>query len=162
MQVPSQTELERFFDAERAPAVQFVETVGSWPSLRVLDFLFQNEPASTGDIARGLNMDMRDVKDRLDALADQGVVEESPDGWSTTTDQITISLARQQGVDISYTTAGDEQPVGDSAGADETVESDEAGETEASTSESDQTTEETDSSGGLVARLRRAVGSLFD
>lgn len=137
MQVPSKAELERFFRPEQAAAVRFVETVASWPSLRILDYLYRNEPASTGDIARELNMDMRDVKDRLDGLAEQGAVGEGGEGWTTTVDSITITLAREDGLDITHST-GDQVSAVDTNAPDSGP-----------------------GSGGVVARVRRAVGSLF-
>ncbi|WP_338739303.1 helix-turn-helix domain-containing protein [Haloplanus salilacus] len=103
MQIPSRTELERLFDTDLAADVQFVETVASWPSLRILEYLYANGPAATGDIARGLNMDMRDVKDRLQALEEHGVVEDDGD-WAPTTDEVTITLRRDQGLEITCVT----------------------------------------------------------
>jgi len=102
MQIPSRAELERWFDAERADGVHFVETVASWPSLRVLDHLSTSQPATTGEIARALNMDMRDVKDRLDALESHSAVEETNDGWQTTTDRISITLTQTNGLEITH------------------------------------------------------------
>ncbi len=126
MQVPSRAELERFFGEERAADVQFVETVTSWPSLRVLDFLYADEPATTGEIARGLNMDMRDVKDRLEALEAQDIVAESEHGWKTATDRITITLEDEEELSIERTTgATDErvepEPTGGSESTDEAM-----------------------------------------
>lgn len=103
MQIPSQTELERLFDPDLAADVQFVETVASWPSLRILDYLYANGPAAAGDIARGLNMDMRDVKDRLQALEEHGVVEDGDD-WTPATDEVTITLRRDHGLEITCAT----------------------------------------------------------
>lgn len=105
MQLPSEAELARFFDEERAKDVQFVETVTSWLSLRILDFLYSNEPATTGDIARGLNMDMRDVKGRLEELEEVDIVVAGDDGWRTRTDRISVTVAGQDGVAITYSTA---------------------------------------------------------
>jgi predicted transcriptional regulator len=95
--------LERLFDADLAADVQFVETVASWPSLRILDYLYANGPATAGDIARGLNMDMRDVKDRLQALEAHGVVEDGDD-WAPATDEVTITLRRDRGLEITCAT----------------------------------------------------------
>lgn len=139
MQVPSRAELARFFDEEQAPAVHFVETVASWPSLRILEYLYGNEPASTGDVARGLNMDMRDVKDRLDALAEHDVVEEEPDGWVSTTDRVTMTIQRGDGLEVGY----------------ETVAGDRAVPPETAPDDAEQPP------GGVLARVRRAVSSLF-
>lgn len=109
MQIPSRSELERLFDDERADEVHFVETVGSWPSLRILDHLYTSEPVTTGDIARELNMDMRDVKDHLDALERHKVVEETNDGWQTRTDRISIRLTRSNGLKIVHEIGSEEK-----------------------------------------------------
>jgi hypothetical protein len=138
MQVPSKSELERFFDTEQAATVQFAETVGSWVSLRILDYLYRNEPATTGDIARDLNMDMRDVKDRLEALAEQDIVDERGGKWTTTTDEISITIARDRGLDITYMTgATDRITTGNDVSA------------------ADQ------SSDGVLSRVRNVVSSFF-
>ena len=102
MQIPSRAELERFFDESQAKEVQFIETVASWPSLRVLGFLYENDAASTGDIARELNMDMREVKDRLDALESEGIVEDADGAWRPATDEITITLRGKDGLELSH------------------------------------------------------------
>lgn len=102
MQVPSERELERFFDAETAGDVQFLETLGSWPSLRILDHLFRIEHATTGEIARELNMDMREVKDRLDGLAKQGIVEGEEGEWRVATDQVSVTVERSDGIEITH------------------------------------------------------------
>jgi DNA-binding MarR family transcriptional regulator len=139
MASPSRTALERWFGAERAGEVQFAEAVASWPSLRVLDHLYASEPATTGDIARALNMDMRDVKDRLDALESHGTVEETADGWETTTNRISITLTQNNGLKIAHALGTEEKR--DREQADQ------------------QSDEETDES--MVTSLRRFVSSLF-
>lgn len=102
MQIPSQTELRRFFGQEQAADVQFVETVASWSSLRILDYIYTEESATTGEIARGLNMDMTEVKDRLEALESQHVVEVEEDAWCATSERIIIELQQRDGLEISY------------------------------------------------------------
>ena len=102
MQIPSRAELERLFEESQVEEVQFVETVASWPSLRVLEYLYANDAASTGDIARELNMDMREVKDRLDALEAEGVVEETDGIWRPAIDEITITLRGNDGLEIAH------------------------------------------------------------
>lgn len=94
MQIPSQAELERFFGEDQAEEVQFLETVATWPSLRILEYLYANEPVTTGDLARGVNMDMRDVKDRLDALEEQGVISNHNGDWNTRSDEIQMTVGR--------------------------------------------------------------------
>ena len=103
MQIPSQAELERFFGEDRAEEVQFLETVATWPSLRILEYLYANEPVTTGDLARGVNMDMRDVKDRLEALEKQGVVSNDNGDWNTRSDKIQMTVRRgDDRLEISY------------------------------------------------------------
>lgn len=113
MQIPSRAELERLFDESKAPEVQFIETVASWPSLRVLEYLYENNTASTGDIARELNMDMREVKDRLDALESEGVVEDVDGAWRPATDEITITIRRQGGLELSHALEAGSEPTED-------------------------------------------------
>jgi DNA-binding MarR family transcriptional regulator len=111
MSIPSKTELERFFGSENADDVKFVETVASWPSLRILEFLYVEGPSSTGDIARELNMDMRDIRDRLEALEDTGVVLRKQDRWETATDRVTITLEKSDGIEISHSLEEELAPV---------------------------------------------------
>lgn len=113
MQIPSRAELERFFDESQAAEVQFIEMVASWPSLRVLEYLYENDTASTGDIARELNMDMREVKDRLDALESEGVVEDADGAWRPATDEITITLRGQGGLELSHALEAGSEPTED-------------------------------------------------
>lgn len=105
MQVPSKRELARLFDEAVGDHVHFTETVCSWPSLRVLDHLYANEPRTTGELARELNMDMRDARDRLDALAEWGVLRETDDGWVTTTDRITVTVRGDDGLNLDCSVA---------------------------------------------------------
>lgn len=105
MQIPSRAELERFFDEDRAEEVQFLETVAAWPSLRILEYLYANEPATTGDIARGINMDMRDVRDRLEALEKQEILTQNGDKWHTRTNTIEMTINQKESrLEISHTT----------------------------------------------------------
>ena len=129
------------FDTETAEGVRFVEAVGSWPSLRILDLLYSEEPATTGDIARELNMDMREVKDRIEALEEFDVVTKTEDGWATTTDKISITLKESNGIDISYSLK-ESAPISDSP----------------SDKKEDDTEKQTE---GFFARVRQKVESLF-
>jgi len=140
MSIPSKTELERLFDAESADDVRFIETVASWPSLRILDFLYLEGHSSTGDIARELNMDMREVKDRLEALEEFDVVTKTEDRWATTTDKISITLKESNGIDISYSLK-EPAPVSDSH-----------------SKKGDDTEKQTE---GFLGRVRQTVESLF-
>ena len=111
MQIPSQAELERFFGEDQAEEVQFLETVATWPSLRILEYLYANEPVTTGDLARGINMDMRDVKDRLEALEKQGVVSNHNGDWNTQSDKIQMTVRRgDDHIEISHVIGASSSP----------------------------------------------------
>lgn len=118
MQIPSRAELERLFDESQAEEVQFIETVASWPSLRILEYLYANDTASTGDIARELNMDMREVKDRLEALESEGIVEAADGIWRPRSDEVVITLRGDDGLELSHAIGASsgsepaEEPVG--------------------------------------------------
>ena len=94
MQVPSKAELERFFSEEQSEEVQFIEIVATWPSLRILEYLYENEPTTTAALARGVNMDMRDVKDRLEALEKHGIVSRKNDNWRSQTEKIQMEIRK--------------------------------------------------------------------
>jgi DNA-binding MarR family transcriptional regulator len=94
MQVPSKAELERFFSEEQSEEVQFLEIVATWPSLRILEYLYENEPTTTAALARGVNMDMRDVKDRLEALEKHGIVSRKNDNWRSQTEKIQMEIRK--------------------------------------------------------------------
>lgn len=111
MQIPSQAELERFFGEDRAEEVQFLETVATWPSLRILEYLYANEPVATGELARGVNMDMRDVKDRLNSLEKQGVVSRNNGDWHTRSDEIQMTVRRGENhLEISHVIGTSSRP----------------------------------------------------
>jgi DNA-binding Lrp family transcriptional regulator len=111
MQIPSQAELERFFGEDQAEEVQFLETVATWPSLRILEYLYANEPVTTGELARGVNMDMRDVKDRLEALERQGVVSDDNGDWNTRSDEIQMTVRRgNDHLEISHVIGASSSP----------------------------------------------------
>jgi DNA-binding MarR family transcriptional regulator len=115
MQIPSQAELERFFGEDQAEEVQFLETVATWPSLRILEYLYANEPVTTGDLARGINMDMRDVKDRLEALEKQGVVSNHNGDWNTRSDEIQMTVRRgDDRLEISHVIGASPRPADES------------------------------------------------
>ena len=115
MQIPSQAELERFFGEDRAEEVQFLETVATWPSLRILEYLYANEPVTTGELARGVNMDMRDVKDRLKALEKQGVVNRDNNDWHTRSDEIRMTVRQgEDRLEISHAIGVSSEPTEES------------------------------------------------
>ncbi|MCY4730617.1 helix-turn-helix domain-containing protein [Natronomonas gomsonensis] len=116
MQIPSRAELERFFGEDRAKEVQFLETVAAWPSLRILEYLYTNEPATTGDVARGINMDMRDVRDRLEALENHEIVTQEGDSWHTRTNSIEMTITQGENqLEISHTIESSSEPVEESS-----------------------------------------------
>jgi hypothetical protein len=50
-------------------------------------------------------MDMRDIKDRLEALEKQGVVHHDTDGWHTRTEEIRMTVRRSDDrLEISHAT----------------------------------------------------------
>ena len=143
MAIPSEAELRRFFEDETvAREVYRTGVTTSWLSLRILDYLYRDGPASTGDVARGLNMDMREVRDRLEQLAEIGVVADRKGTWEAATDEITVCIERADGVAVSHT-------VGERAEAD------------IDTGDSDGDTGSTDDDGGFLGNLvRRLTGML--
>ena len=143
MSVPSKAELERFFGSESAKDVRFLEAVASWPSLRILDFLYSEGASSTGDISRELNMDMREVKDRLDVLDDLGVVIKKDDEWVAETSEITLKIRNSEGIDISYSLEEGSQPSSQSKPG------------------SDKGIDDKKQKDGPLTKLRRAIKSLI-
>jgi len=108
MPAPSRAELARLFDDdELAEHVRFLEIAASWPSLRILDYLYREGASSTGDLARGLNMDMRDARDRLEELSAVGMVDEAEGTWTATVDRVDITVRRNGGLELSSTLGGD-------------------------------------------------------
>jgi hypothetical protein len=119
MTIPSETELRRFFDDESVAREAYrVGVTTSWLSLRIVDHLYREGSATTGDVARGLNMDMRDVRDRLDQLEEVDVVARHDDEWNVIADEITISITNADGVDLSLSTGEPDAGEPDASGAD--------------------------------------------
>jgi DNA-binding transcriptional ArsR family regulator len=93
MALPSEAELARLFDdAELAREAHAAEVLISWPSLRVLSALCEAGEASTGELARAVNMDMGEVRDHLDALAELGVVAESGGEWEAVAEEVQLNV----------------------------------------------------------------------
>lgn len=104
----SKAELARLLnDEELGEQAYRLDVTSRWPSLRVLDYLFSEGRSTTGDIARGINMDMQEVRQTLDELNEIGVVEELKEGettyWNPTMRELEISLTSDQGLDIEFT-----------------------------------------------------------
>jgi hypothetical protein len=94
MSAPSRRELARLFDDESLAAeARFLAVATAWPSLRILDHLHSDGPATTGEVARALNMDMAEVRDRLEDLVEAGVVAADGDSWLPATDHVEVRLA---------------------------------------------------------------------
>jgi DNA-binding transcriptional ArsR family regulator len=144
MSVPSEAELRRFFDDETvAREAHRAAVATSWLSLRLLDHLYREGPASTGELARACNLDMREVRDRLGELADAGIVAEREGAWEPAADELTVTVGRSEGVTVALA-VGEGEP-----------EEVEAGESEEGTDED--TDDETGLLGGLVRRLGRLL-----
>lgn len=106
----SRSELARLLgDQELGEEAYFLDILSRWDSLRVLDYLFTEGPSSTGEIARGINMDMREVRDTLNALADIGLIDsqETTDQttvWKPVVRGLHIAITSDNGLGISHTT----------------------------------------------------------
>jgi hypothetical protein len=102
MSVPSEAELRRFFDDETvAREAHRAAVATSWLSLRLLDHLYREGAASTGELARHCNLDMREVRDRLEELAAAGIVADRDGEWEPTADELTVTVGRDEGVTVS-------------------------------------------------------------
>jgi DNA-binding transcriptional ArsR family regulator len=144
MSVPSEAELRRFFDDETvAREAHRAAVATSWLSLRLLDHLYREGAASTGELARACNLDMREVHDRLEELADAGIVAERDGEWEPAADELTVTVGRDAGVTVALA-VGESEP-----------EEVEAGESEDGTDED--TDDETGLLGGMVRRLGRLL-----
>ena len=66
MSKTSKSELPRLLDDDELGEQAYrLDILSRWPSLRVLDFLFTEGRSTTGEIARGVNMDMGEIRERL-------------------------------------------------------------------------------------------------
>ncbi|MFC7157740.1 winged helix-turn-helix domain-containing protein [Halomarina halobia] len=106
----SRSELARLLgDQELGEEAYFLEILSRWDSLRILDYLFTEGPSSTGEIARGINMDMREVRDTLNALADIGLIDsqgttDQTTVWKPVVRGLHITITSDSGLGISHTT----------------------------------------------------------
>lgn len=103
MSIPTVSELQRFFDDTTAQEVHRVTVTTSWLSLRILDALYRSGATSAGELARQCNMDMREVRDRLEHLAEAGIVVERDGEWTAVSDEYTISIERDEGITVTLT-----------------------------------------------------------
>lgn len=101
----SKSELARLLgDEELGEQAYRLSILSRWPSLRVLDFLFTQGRSTTGEIARGVNMDMREIRDTVDSLSEIGVLREVDDGdtiyWLPASEEFLISVENQDGLEL--------------------------------------------------------------
>lgn len=108
MNPTSKTELARLLgDSQLGEEAYFLNILSRWDSLRILDYLFMEGPSSTGDIARGVNMDMREVRETLNALAEVGVVDTHRQSdetvfWEPLAENLHIEIESNDGLRINH------------------------------------------------------------
>jgi hypothetical protein len=105
----SKSELARLLgDEELGEQAYRLNILSRWPSLRVLDFLFTEGRSTTGDIARGVNMDMREIRDTVDLLSEIGILREVNEGgtsyWLPASEEYLISVENQDGLELKLET----------------------------------------------------------
>ncbi|WP_254824244.1 helix-turn-helix domain-containing protein [Haloglomus halophilum] len=144
MSVPSEAELRRFFDDETvAREAHRAAVATSWLSLRLLDHLYREGAASTGELARHCNLDMREVRDRLEELATAGIVADRDGVWEPAADELTVTIGRDEGVTVALA-VGEPEPEG------------------AESAEPEEEADEEDDSGtGLLGGTVRRLGRLL-
>ncbi|WP_276259556.1 winged helix-turn-helix domain-containing protein [Haloglomus litoreum] len=148
MSVPSEAELRRFFDRTVAREAHRAAVATSWLSLRLLDHLYREGPASTGELARACNLDMREVRDRLEELADAGIVAEREGAWEPAADELTVTVGRDEGVTVALAVGEREAVDGTESEAEADGSAEEGG---------DENDGETGLLGGMVRRLGRLL-----
>lgn len=105
----SKSELARLLgDEELGEQAYRLSILSRWPSLRVLDFLFTQGRSTTGEIARGVNMDMREIRDTVDSLSEIGILREVDDGdtiyWLPASEEFLISVENQDCLELKLET----------------------------------------------------------
>lgn len=104
----SKSELSRLLGDELGEEAYRLDTLSRWPSLRVLDFLFSEGRSTTGEIARGVNMDMREIRGTVESLSEVGILEEvEEDGtsyWVPTSQKFLISVENRNGLALELET----------------------------------------------------------
>lgn len=138
----SKSELARLLgDEELGEQAYRLSILSRWPSLRVLDFLFTEGRSTTGEIARGVNMDMREIRDTVDLLSEIGILREVDEGgtiyWFPASEEFLISVENQDGLEIKL-------------------------ETESSDSVVSENNEKTGSQSGIFARIGARIDQLID
>ena len=105
----SRQELEYIFNsAELGEKTYFLGVISSWINLRILDMLFENEQATAGEIARGINADMADVADSLREMQNMGLVtsekneKQNATYWYPVISEIKIKISDESGLKIEY------------------------------------------------------------
>lgn len=98
----SKSELSRLLGDELGEEAYRLNILSRWPSLRVLDFLFSEGRSTTGEIARGVNMDMREIRETVESLSEVGILDEvEKDGmsyWVSTNQKFLISFENRNGL----------------------------------------------------------------
>jgi hypothetical protein len=105
MSKTSKSELSRLLgDDELGEQAYRLDILSRWPSLRVLDFLFTEGRSTTGEIARGVNMDMHEIRETVKALSEIGILKEvDEDGtsyWVPTSNRFRISIEDRNGLKL--------------------------------------------------------------
>lgn len=104
----SKSELSRLLGDELGEEAYRLDILSRWPSLRVLDFLFNKGRSTTGEIARGVNMDMREIRETVESLSEVGILEEvEKDGtsyWMPTSQKFSISFENRNGLTLELET----------------------------------------------------------
>lgn len=107
MSTISKSELSQLLgDEELGEQAYRLDILSRWSSLRVIDFLFTDGKSTTGEIARGVNMDMREIRETVEALEEIGLVEQIQDNsttyWEPMMDELRISLRNDFGLEIEF------------------------------------------------------------
>lgn len=105
MSKTSKSELSRLLgDDELGEQAYRLDILSRWPSLRVLDFLFTEGRSTTGEIARGVNMDMHEIRETVKALSEIGILkevdEDSTSYWVPTSNRFRITVEDRNGLKL--------------------------------------------------------------
>jgi len=105
----SESELSRLLDDEELGKEAYrLNVLSRWPSLRVLDFLYTEGKSTAGEIARGVNMDMREIRETVETLSDIGILKEIKENgtsyWAPTSHKIQISFEDRDGLQLESKT----------------------------------------------------------
>lgn len=102
----SKSELSRLLgDDDLGEQAYRLDILSRWPSLRVLDFLFTEGRSTTGEIARGVNMDMREIRETVESLAEVEILEKVQDNdtsyWVPTSHRFLITFEDHAGLELN-------------------------------------------------------------